>query len=180
MLTVPPPMLAWRRALQFAPDGSIDASWFATFEGSRYGRENSIDMQDVPRADASYDFISLSHVIEFVADDRRAFTELLRVGSEECIIHITFASAMEMDVSRHYSEPHGRYGRMHAYGRDVPDWLGATAAGMTTVALYMSDPVTELREMVHFFCRQSSDGRTIAAAWEAASPASTVFISSRS
>ena len=68
----------------------------------------------------------------------------MRVGSEECIIHITFASAMEMDVSRHYSEPHGRYGRMHAYGRDAPDWLGATAAGMTTVALYMSDPVTEL------------------------------------
>lgn len=178
MLAIPRPMLASRRALQFAPDGSIEPSWFETFEGSRYGGENSIDMQDVPRADGSYDFISLSHVIEFVPDDRRAFSELLRIGSDRAIVHITFASAMDMEVSLHYSEPHGRYGRMHAYGRDAPDWLGATAASMTTVALVMYDPVTELREMVHFFCRRSSDGRTIAAAWEAASPGSTVFLSS--
>jgi len=172
-------MLSWRRALQFAVDGSIVPEWFATFEGSRYGGENSIDMQEIPRPDGSYDFISLSHVMEFVPDDRRAFSELLRVGSECCIVHVTFASAMDMEVSRHFDAPHGPYGRMHAYGRDAPDWLGATAAGLETVALRMSDPVTELSEMVHFFCRQPSDAHTIAAACEAATPGSVVFVSSR-
>jgi Methyltransferase domain len=177
MLTLPRPMLSWRRALQFAVDGSIVPEWFATFEGSRYGGENSIDMQEIPRADGSYDFISLSHVLEFVPDDQRAFAELLRVGSECVIVHVTFASGRDLEVSQHFAEPHGRYGRVHSYGRDAGDWLGATAAGMTVVGLWMSDPVTELAEVVHFFCRQRSDARTIAEASEAATPGSTIFVS---
>jgi hypothetical protein len=179
MLTLPRAMFSWRRALQFAADGSLDPRWFGSFEGSWYGGKNSIDMQDIPRPDGSYDFISLSHVMEFVPDDQRAFGELLRVGSDCCIFHITFASKMEAAVSRHFTEPQEPYGRMHSYGRDAPDRLGATAAGLVTVTLRMSDPVTEIDEVVHFFCRQASDARTIVAAYEAASPESTAFVSMR-
>ncbi len=80
LIRVPPALLAWRRAIQFAPDPSLDPAWFRSYEGSQYGGENNLDLQDINRPDGSYDFISLSSVLEFVPDDRRAFAELGRIG----------------------------------------------------------------------------------------------------
>ena len=133
MLTIPRAMLGWRRALQFAPDRSIDPTWFASFEESQYGGTNSIDLQEIARADDRYDFISLSHVLEFVPDDRRAFAELARVGSDCCIIHITFASQFTAPISTHWPEPHGSYGRFHDYGRDVCEWLEVPQHGFVAL-----------------------------------------------
>ena len=40
------PLLSEWRALQFAPDKSVEAAWFAKFDISAHGRENFIDMAD--------------------------------------------------------------------------------------------------------------------------------------
>lgn len=154
---LPPEMLSWRRAIQFAPDGSLDPAWFRSFETSTYGGENSIDLQRIDRADGSYDFISLSMVLEFVPDDRHAFGELVRVGSEECILHSSPGSVLRAPTSTHHEEPHGSFGRHHYYGRDLAEWLGAAGHGLHTVPVRAADPVTGTLDDHWFFCRRADD-----------------------
>lgn len=169
---VPPPMLSWRRALHLAPDNSLDAVWFRTYEPSQYGGENSIDVQSIERPDGAYDFISLSMVLEFVPDDRLAFGELLRVGSSSCILHCTFGSSFEDATSTHYDEPHGDYGRLHGYGLDFEEWFETERRGVTTLMVGASDPVTRLAERFHFFCRHRGEAETLRACFDADVPGS--------
>lgn len=171
---VPRELLDWRRALQFAPDASLDADWFHALEQSRFGGANSIDLRDrIDRPDGAYDFISLSSVLEFVSDDRAAFAELARVGSRECIIHVTFLPVAGQ--TRHFSEPHGQYGRYHLYGDDVAEWLRARALGFAvTVTISVADPVTGIESLFHFFCRRTEDATALADSVEAALPQARV------
>lgn len=172
-LLIPPPMLAWRRALQFAPDSSLDESWFRSFEGSEYGGENSIDMQEIDRPDSSYDFISLSLVLEFVPDDLKAFGELLRVGSDDLILHMTFASGLTDEETTHTDEPSGQYGHYHDYGRDFEQWFDTAGHGLSTLVIDVADPVTgDTTYKFCFLCRRRADAETLAAAFEAEAPSS--------
>lgn len=161
---LPTEMLSWRRAIQFAPDGSLDPAWFRSFESSTYEGENSLDLQEIERPDDSYDFISLSMVLEFVPDDRRAFGELVRVGSEDCVIHTSPGSVLRSPTSTHHDEPHGAFGRHHYYGRDLEDRFDAPALGLTTVLMRAVDPVTEAPDDVYFFCRRAEDAESLSAA----------------
>ncbi|HWH44405.1 MAG TPA: methyltransferase domain-containing protein [Thermoleophilaceae bacterium] len=166
-LQIPREVLDGRRALQFAPDGSLDPEWFSSYEKSIYGGENSIDLESIPREDGSYDFISLSHVLEFVADDRRAFAELVRVGSPSLVLHVTFASGMRGE-SRHFDEPQPPYGRFHDYGADMPEWLGVAGHGLDVVEGRFTDPVTDVAESAHFFVRSAADAEALRSAFAAA------------
>jgi len=155
---LPAEMLCWRRAIQFAPDGSLDPAWFRSFETSTYEGENSIDLQEIDRPDDSYDFISLSMVLEFVPDDRRAFGELVRVGSDSCIVHTSPGSVLNAPVSTHHERPHGSFGRHHYYGNDLDEWFETARRGLTTVPVRAVDPVTGTPDDVRFFCRSEADG----------------------
>lgn len=156
-------MLSWRRAIQFAPDRSLDQEWFRSYEESKYGGVNSIDLQNIGRRDGSYDFISLSSVLEFVFDDRTAFTELVRIASPLCIIHCTFVPSPTAAATQHFGVPHGAFGRYHHYGVDVASWLDAESHQLTTMVVVATDPVTEVRENIHFFCRQPNDADVLRA-----------------
>jgi hypothetical protein len=158
-------MLSWRRALQFAPDGSLEPSWFRTFEGSSYEEENSLDLEAIARADDSYDFLSLSNVLEFVPDDRRAFSELVRIGSPRCILHCTFASTLTDPESSHFEEPHGPYGRYHNYALDLEQRFEVHGRGLSTVMARVADPVTSVADALFFFCRKRSDAEALSAAF---------------
>jgi hypothetical protein len=160
---LPAEMLSWRRAIQFAPDASLDPSRFRSFETSTYEGENSIDLQEIDRPDDSYDFISLSMVLEFVPDDRRAFGELVRVGSDACIIHTSPGSVLGAPTSTHHEEPHGSFGRHHYYGNDLEDWFETARRGLTTVSVRAVDPVTGTPDDVRFFCRREADAHTLSA-----------------
>lgn len=161
---VPPEMLAWRRALHFAPDASLDPAWFHSFETSTYGGDNSIDLQEIDRADGSYDFISLSMVLEFVPDDRKAFAELTRIGSEGCVIHNSSGSTLSTETSTHHEEPHGSFGRYHYYGNDIVERFEIGRHGFSAVRVRAVDPVTGVPDVIHFFCRQESDADALGAA----------------
>jgi len=167
-------MLAWRRALQFAPDSSFEDSWFESFEKSMFGRENSIDLnQEIDRPADSYDFISLSLVMEFVREDRRAFDELLRIGSDALILHLTFTSGLADSESFHRDEAKGRYGTYHGYGWDFEEWFGAAERSLSTLVLEMPDPLTgDATYPFCFFFRRRNDAEAWAATWEAAPHAS--------
>lgn len=161
LLRVPAEMLSSRRTIQFAPDASLDPAWFQSFETSTYEGENSIDLQRIDRPASSYDFISLSSVLEFVPDDRRAFAELARIGSDACILHCTFASSLDAPKSTHFGEPHGTFGRYHDYGADLEEWFETTRHGFGTLVVRGVDPVTDEAEPHHFFCRRDGDAETL-------------------
>jgi hypothetical protein len=161
---LPTEFLSWRRAIQFAPDGSLDPARFRSFETSTYGGENSIDLQEIDRRDDSYDFISLSMVLEFVPDDRRAFNELVRVGSSGCVIHTSPGSVLRSPTSVHHEKPHGAFGRHHYYGRDLQDRFATTDHGLSTLCMRVVDPVTDVPDDVYFFCRQADDAKMLRAA----------------
>jgi hypothetical protein len=155
-------MLSWRRALQFAPDPSLEESWFKTFETSEYGGENSIDAQSIDRPSDSYDFLSLSAVMEFVPDDRKAFSELVRIGSDRLFMHMTFGSPLTDPTSKHFEAPKGPYGRLHDYGNDLEDWFDTAGHGLSSLVGHIADPVTgDASYGFGFFCRDRQDAETI-------------------
>ena len=162
---IPPPMLSWRRALHFAPDTSFDAEAFGGYEESRYEGENSIDVRRIDRPDSSYDFLILSVVLEFVPEDRRAFDELVRIGSDSLIMQFTFGSTMTAPESIHFDEPHGPYGRFHDYGSDFTEWFDFERHRLSTVMVRGVDPVTGYPEPFYFFCRAQGDAETLRAAF---------------
>jgi hypothetical protein len=172
---IPRSDLAWRRALQFAPDGSLEESWFRTYEASTYGGKNSIDMQAIDRPADSYDFISSSMVLEFVPDDRKAFSELLRVGSDALIMHLTFTSGLKDAKTQHYEQAKG-WGTWHDYGWDYDEWFGTAEREISTLVVNMPDPVTG--DATYPFCflfRRESDLDTWAAAL-AEAPQATIKV----
>lgn len=170
LLRAPGEMLSWRRALQFAPDGSLDPAWFRSFETSTYGGENSIDLQDIDREGGAYDFISLSMVLEFVPDDRRAFGELARIGSERCIIHNSSGSTLEAPASTHRDEPSGPFGRHHYYGGDIEERLEIARHGFSALRVRGVDPVTGTPDVINFFCRSEDDADRLRASLGALTP----------
>jgi hypothetical protein len=180
LLRVPAEMLSWRRALQFAPDASLDPEWFQSFETSTYEGENSIDLQEINRPDDSYDFISLSMVLEFVVDDRRGFSELVRVGSEACIIHNSPGSVLNAPSSTHHEQPHGAFGRYHYYGRDLGDRLDTVRHGLSTVSVRAVDPVTGTPDDIQFFCGREDDADVLSASFAHGEPTLKVSVISRS
>lgn len=165
---LPREMFSWRRALQFAPDGSLDPAWFRSYEASQYEGENSLDLQAIDRPADSYDFISLSSVLEFVPDDQRAFKELIRIASPNCLIHCTFTPVAQ--ISRHSSEPYGAFGRYHLYGHDLNEWFDTASHGLTTLTSAAVDPVTGDMGEIHFFSRRDDDTAVIRTSLEAGTP----------
>jgi hypothetical protein len=173
---LPRSILTWRRALQFAPDRSLDPSWFRSFEGSVYGGENSLDLVDIDRPSDSYELISLSMVLEFVRDDRRAFAELVRIGTDRCIVHITFGSTLTAESSSHFDAPKGPYGRYHDYGRDFYRWLGAPQHGLSALFGRVDDPVTgDATAKFAFLCRDRGDAETLRTTFMTDLPQSASF-----
>ncbi len=178
-MIIPPAMLAWRRALQFSPDSSLEQSWFRSYEASLYGGENSIDLRVEPidRPSGSYDLISLSMVLEFIPEDRRAFSELVRIGSDSCILHLTFTSDLTDSESTHTEKPVGEFGHYHDYGLDFERWLSTADHGLSTLAAEIPDPVTgDSTHKFCFFCRRRNDAETLASAFEAELPGSVPLL----
>ena len=178
-MAMPPQMLAWRRALQLSPDSSLEQSWFRSYEASLYGGENSIDLRVEPidRPSGSYDLISLSMVLEFIPEDRRAFSELVRIGSDSCILHLTFTSDLTAADSTHTEKPVGEYGHYHDYGLDFERWFGAAGHGLSTLVAQIPDPVTgDATHKFCFFCRRRNDAETLSAAFEAELPGSVTLL----
>jgi SAM-dependent methyltransferase len=167
--------LDWRRGLQFSTDTSLDPRWFRGYEVSIYEGANSLDIQDIARPDGSYDFVSFSHVLEFVPDDRRAFAELLRVLSPAGMIQACFSAPRARAVSEDYRTPFGPHEAWHLYGMDVAARFVGPATAVTVLAVEESDPCTGTHELVHLFFKQPADAMRVRA-WLSAWSASAVAL----
>ena len=160
--------LDWRRVLQFSSDRGLNPSWFRKYEVSVYGGENSLDIQAIDRPDASYDLLTLNHVLEFVPDDLKGFSELVRILSPRGIMQVCFSAPSSRELSQDFSEPFGPHQAWHLYGKDLHTRFRCAANGLTVVELQEIDPCTGVREVVHLFFKDAAEARRVRswlAAW---------------
>lgn len=149
--------LDWRRSLQFSPDQAHNPAWFRSHEVSVYDGPGSLDIQAIDRPDASYDYITVSHVLECIARDLDAFDELHRILSPRGLLHIGFGGSQLRDVTEDFDVPVDRYANLHRYGRDVYRRFGCAAKGMGMLAVQGVDPATGATDVAHLFARDASD-----------------------
>lgn len=150
------PLLGRVRALQFAPDPSPLPDAFAALEVSVYGGENSLDIQDIDRGDASYDMVLCNHVLEHVADDAAALAELLRILAPGGVVQLAVPAPRSHAVTRDWGFPDwGRHGHYRVYGRDL--WGRFVAAGpFAVLEVPVADPVTGCEDVVYFIARHGA------------------------
>ena len=108
------------------------------------------DVQDIPLADGSVDIIICNHLLEHVADDRRALSELCRVmkrggwGVVTVPVDTERAETFEDDSVTDPSERtriFGQYDHRRIYGRDYAERLREAGfeVGVRDVAATLSD-----------------------------------------
>ena len=148
--------LDWRRGLQFSPDQGIDPRWFRSYEVSIFDGENHLDIQSLDRADNSYDFISLNHVLESVPDDIAGFDELCRVLSPSGLMQITFGSSDIREKTIELPEPTFEWKAHHLYGRDLLNRFKCSVKGLNALVVEETDPCTGVREVVHLFTKDAA------------------------
>ena len=163
-----PKLLDWRKLLFLAPDPSLDHKWFRSVETSEYLGENSIDIQSIERANGAYDLVALNQTIEMVPDDRKAFSELARITSEQGVIQIVFLTELTGASGEHYREPVPPHNWHHLYDCNVFKRLGAARLGLRVLKVYKSDPVTSYRQLVCFMFRDSKQLELWKSCWTAA------------
>lgn len=150
-------VLNWRRALQFSPDVALSARWFKSLEISDYEGESPLDLQAIDRPDGSYDFITLSHVLEFVPDDHASVSELIRIMSPRALLHMTLSRPLSRAQSQDFLSAvatTGEHRYFHLYGRDFGERFKLRERGVHMAVVMVTDPVTQVSEAVHFFAKQ--------------------------
>jgi SAM-dependent methyltransferase len=163
------PLLSDWRALQFAPDQSVEAAWFGKFDTSVYGDENFMDMTDTGLQSESYDLIISNHVLEHVANDRAALIELLRVVGESGVVHLCVPSPLarwetldwgfpDPDKNLHYRD----------YGAGFPIGMLEHISEANAIAVVGRDTVTGLYDIVYFFSRSIERLARMANLWQRA------------
>jgi hypothetical protein len=148
-----PDFLNWRKALQISPDPACDPNWFKSYEVSIY-EDGGIDLQKIDRSDASYDFITISHVLESVPDDRASINELKRVLSEKGFIHLILADPLK-ESSIDFESATGVFGFYHNYGIDFAERFNFNSLGLNLILIKSLDPITGLFEIIHLISKSN-------------------------
>lgn len=157
--------VAGRRVLHLAPEASFYRQWrgrpgyvAADLVRTRTS-ERRVDITAIDFPDAHFDLIICNHVLEHVADDRRAAAELHRVltpgGTAIVSVPIELERAQAWtppaDMPKAEVERMCGYGHLRLYGRDFEDLL--RGAGFEAGAVAFSPAENDLHrladEIVH-------------------------------
>jgi SAM-dependent methyltransferase len=135
------------RAIQFSPDPTIDPGWFKSFELSVYGEGESLDIQAIDRPEGAYDFVACSHVLEHVADDRKALNELLRIASPDGLLYLVVPDPFREEKTRDwgFAKPE-KHGHFRVYGADIAARFAAYLPDQPIIAYMGEDPGTGERD----------------------------------
>ena len=148
------PELLNMRVLQFSLDPCVEENWFAEFEVSAYGYDNSLDIQQIDRLDQSYDTVICNHVLEHVPDDRAAIKELYRILTADGFAVITVPNPLTHRDTEDWGYPdpevHGHY---RVYGRDMVDLLRETLPEAAVLDHLDHDPATGTEDVVYFLSK---------------------------
>ena len=146
-----------KRLLHFAPERAISSHLKAIdnldyvtadlFDPNVSIRIDITNMPSVP--DASFDFLYCSHVLEHVADDRKAIQECVRVlkpeGRAVFMVPITAEVTYEdpsITDPRERERLFGQHDHVRRYG---PDFLGRLESGGFDVQVFSANDVVGLR-----------------------------------
>jgi SAM-dependent methyltransferase len=135
------------RAIQFSPDPTIDPKWFRSFELSVYGEANGIDIQSIGREDVAYEFVACSHVLEHVADDRKALNELLRITADDGLLFLVVPDPFREEKTRDwgFAKPE-KHGHFRVYGADISERFSRYLPDQPVISYMGEDPVTGERD----------------------------------
>lgn len=144
------------RALQFAPEGAIERSWFKSFEYSIFDGHNSLDMTAIDLPDGHCDLVISNHVLEHVPDDAKAIAECLRIVGPEGLVHVNAPSPQyrystvdwgfaDPKINEHYRD----------YGADMGVHLLAKTPDCHACCVVGVDPVTFVADQIYFFSRSA-------------------------
>lgn len=137
------------KVLHFAPERNIRAILqgarnlaYVTADIDSSWADEKIDVTAIPYADNSFDAILCNHVLEHVADDRKAMAELYRILKPGgwALLQVPISTVLEKTVEdileTRASERERRFGQhdhLRIYARDYADRLRATGAAVRTV-----------------------------------------------
>lgn len=147
---------AFRRcmALQLSDDISLPDKYFPNIEKSIYGKEESLDPQDIARPSSFYDVVVCNHVLEYLEDDGAAIKELIRIVKPASgILQISVADPMRLEKTEEYGQAREDEDmRLRTYGADFIERL-AKSASFHAMTVESVDPITQGKELVFFICR---------------------------
>lgn len=155
------------KMLQFAPDRSVQRSWFAAYDGSIYGGENSLNMMDTGLLAGAYDIILSNHVLEHVPDDTAAVQEMLRIVGPKGIVAMTVPtpgfrwSSIDWGYADDSKNEHYR-----DYGADFPSVMTDRISGLRVLAAISRDDVTGLYDQVYFMSFDPLVLKSLAEVWQ--------------
>ena len=148
---IPESYLAGLQVLQLSPDIGVDPSWFANYEVSEFGGDNSLDLERIDRRDDSYDLLICNHVLEHVGDDQQGYRELLRITRPGGLVQITVPSPYTQECTRDWGYPRAEaHGHYRGYGRDIVDMFYLAAPEAEVLEVEVHDPVTGDGDYVFF------------------------------
>lgn len=129
--------------LQLSDDPVVARGWFTNVETSKYGGQNSIDIQQIDRPDGRYGVIVCSHILEHVPEPRRALRELGRVLSADGLLYLAYPypAGREVTVDWGFPEPR-QHGHYRIFGRDFEAEFESLLPDAYTVAIQERDDVT--------------------------------------
>ena len=163
---ISPKFNGWR-ALQFAPDCSVNKAWFAKYTGSTYGGENSLNMVETGLPDSSYDIVVANHVLEHVPDDVGAVKELLRVVGSNGVIALTIPTPVFRWKTNDWGYPDpNNVDHYRDYGSDFANMMAQAVLGLHLLNVIGRDDVTGLHDHVYFFSQQEQPLADLAAVWQ--------------
>jgi SAM-dependent methyltransferase len=112
-----------KKMLHFAPEpflSRIFSKRFGKYETADLfmkGVDHRVDLQNLPFADGSYDFVFASHVLEHVPDDRKAIQEIRRILKPNGVAILPVPVVCAKTVEYPAANPHEAY-HMRAPGLD--------------------------------------------------------------
>ncbi len=159
---IPTDYLIDKKALQFSLDPSVNPDWFKKLEVSIYEQRNSLDLQNIDRSDSTYNIVICNQILEHVADDKTAFSELLRVLDNTGILQVTVPIPMTRAVTEDWGYPrddfHGHY---RHYGIDLIDYFKKVSPKIHLVNVQAKDQVTEIEDYVFFWTKSPETRDTL-------------------
>jgi SAM-dependent methyltransferase len=151
--------------LQISDDSAVLRSWFRTITVSIYGGENSVDVQDAPYADGTFDLIICNHVLEHVADDQKAIQELVRLLRPEGILQLGIPDPVRRAATDDWGFPRREdHGHFRLYGMDVLKMFRRLPVLCFLVTVRFADPVTGMEDIYFLFTRSEQSALTLSRA----------------
>ncbi len=143
--------------IQFSPDGTVEPEWFASYEVSTYGGENSLDLQKIDKPSHSYDIVMCNHVLEHVPYDNAALNELLRITKTNGFVFLTVPSPATQERTTDWGYPkEEQHGHYRIYGNDFKEILKRYLPNAWILSVEAIDSVTKSNDLVFFLLHNKS------------------------